>query len=178
MRAAARMTHPGPYNEHGQPFWPRVHGFGHPRFDELLPAHIAYDDMLVLIDDLPGVLIQGILAPASAQPTRPSHEWASGLVARLIRVVPHPVDFDRSCLQPRISLALYLQAQRSDATDQLATHDQPLTLPLIRLRIQLLFLFSKLRNRGNERAMNRPLFGVSSFGLLHFATVAAGSRRP
>src|ERR1700688_1205393 len=39
------------------------HGFRHPRLCQLRTAHVAYEDALILIDDLSGEPAQGLFAP-------------------------------------------------------------------------------------------------------------------
>jgi len=36
------------------------HGLGHPRLNELEAAHVAYDDVLILVDHLPRKLMQRV----------------------------------------------------------------------------------------------------------------------
>jgi hypothetical protein len=47
------------------------HGFGHPGFDEFQAAHIADEDVLILIDNLSRKLVQGIFAAPGGLPMQP-----------------------------------------------------------------------------------------------------------
>jgi hypothetical protein len=46
------------------------HGFGHPGLDEFLAAHVANDNSLIAIHDLPRKLMQGVFAPTRRPPVQ------------------------------------------------------------------------------------------------------------